>query len=155
MMVTVIVSLLPSIFFSSDIVFACFYCTWPRYVYCIDQFSIAHESPHHPLFLFVLVILSHPDDRTVFLDDSAFFSCLTRDSPATHWRLNETDYDDLPSQMQDDLVISTIPATLSVLIELSIPARAEYNGTRVQCVAESDDGDSVDSDTATLRIQGI
>ena len=101
------------------------------------------------------MILSHPDDKTVFLDDSAFFSCLTQDNFTSHWRLNETDYDDLPSQMQDDLVISTIPATLSVLIELSIPARAEYNGTRVQCVAESDDGHSVVSDTATLRIQGI
>ena len=103
--------------------------------------------PSHSL---VLVILSDPDDRTVFLDDSAFFSCITQDSFTSHWRLNETDYDDLPSQIQDDLVFSTTSATLSVLLELSIPARAEYNGTRVQCVANH----SVASDTATLRIQG-
>ena len=103
------------------------------------------------------VILTHPGDRTVFLDNrnSAFFSCNTRDSSTSHWRLNETDYDDLPSQIQDDLVNSTIPATLSVFLELVIPARAEYNGTRVQCVAESDDGHSVVSDTATLTIQGM
>ena len=103
------------------------------------------------------VILTHPDDRTVFLDDEngAFFSCNIRDSSSTHWRLNETDYDDLPSQLQDDLVISSISTTLSVFLELLIPARAEYNGTRVQCVAENDDGHSVVSDTATLTIQGI
>ena len=103
------------------------------------------------------VILTHPDDRTVFLGDEngAFFSCNTRDSSSTHWRLNETDYDDLPSQLHDDLIVSTILTSLSVFKELTIPARAEYNGTRVQCVAESDDGHSVVSDTATLTIQGM
>ena len=103
------------------------------------------------------MILTHPDDRTVFLDDEdgAFFSCNTRDSSSTHWRLNETDYDDLPSQLQDDLTIHILSASVSVVLQLSIPARAEYNGTRVQCVAESDDGHSIVSDTATLTIQGM
>ena len=103
------------------------------------------------------MILTHPGDRTVFLGDEngAFFLCSTRDSSTSHWRLNETDYDDLPSQIQDDLVNSTIPNPLSVLLQLIVPARAEYNGTRVQCVAESDDGHSVVSDNATLTIQGM
>ena len=95
------------------------------------------------------MILFHPYDRTVFLDDDAFFYCLTDIGSTAHWRLNETDYDDLPSQLQHDLVISS-----ESVYSITIPARAEYNGTRVQCVAESN-GHSVVSDNATMILQGI
>lgn len=100
------------------------------------------------------VILDRPEDRTVFLGDGegAYFSCTTRDSSSTHWRVNDTDYDDLPSQIQHGFVINMILSLPRVIIEIVIPARAEYNGTRVQCVAESDDGQSLVSDNATLTI---
>ena len=100
------------------------------------------------------MVLTHPTDRTVFPDDDAFFSCLTQGSFSPHWRLNGTDYDDLSSDVQDDVVTSSASTALSEFIDLIITARAEYNGTRVECVAENNDGDSVISDTATLTIQG-
>ena len=98
----------------------------------------------------------HPTDRTVFLDDGkgAFFSCQMRDSSSFHWRLNGTDYNDLTSDVQDDLVIDSSSSALSETLNLLLPARTEYNETRVQCVAESNDGDSVVSNNATLYIQG-
>ena len=99
--------------------------------------------------------MNPPDDRIVFLDDDAVFSCLTDVDYTAHWRLNETDHDDLPSQLQHDLDIRSGSTTQFGVFSLIIVARAEYNGTRVQCVAESDDGHSVVSDTATLTIQGI
>ena len=103
------------------------------------------------------VILTHPTDKISFLNDDALLTCLTVPGYIAHWRLNETDYDNLPSQLQDDLDISSGSAEHSdyEVFRLTILARAEYNGTRVQCVAESDDGQSVVSDTATLTIQGM
>ena len=95
-----------------------------------------------------------PTDRTVFLDDDAQFLCGTQGSSTIYWRLNGTDYNDLPSDVQDDLNISDGSTALLDFIDLTITARAEYNGTRVECVAENNDGDSVVSDTATLTIQG-
>ena len=102
------------------------------------------------------MIVTHPVDRTVFLNDAALFTCLTDIDYTAHWRLNETDYDDLPSQLQHDLIINSESTTeFFGVFSLTILARAEYNGTRVQCVAESDDGHSVVSDNATLTIQGM
>ena len=95
------------------------------------------------------MILTHPTDRTVFSDNDAVFSSVTRDSSTTYWRLNGTDYDDLPSDVQFDLIISSTSTDLEVVL---IIARAKYNGTRVECVAENNDGDSIVSDTATLYI---
>ena len=96
----------------------------------------------------------HPTDMTVFLDDDAFFSCVTRGSSSSHWRLNGTDYNDLSSDVLDDLVIDSSSSALSETLNLLLPAKTEYNGTRVECVAENNDGDSVVSNTATLYIQG-
>ena len=101
------------------------------------------------------MILIHPTDRTVFLDDDAFFLCLTRGSSSSYWRLNGIDYNVLSSDVQDDLIVSSSSSAQSELLDLTITARAEYNETRVQCVIESNDGDSIVSDTATLYIQGI
>ena len=101
------------------------------------------------------MILSDPDDMTVFLDDDAVFFCVTRGTSSFHWRLNGTDYNNLSSDVQDDLTIFNVSTGLAELIDLIITARAEYNETRVQCVIESNDGESVVSNTATLYIQGI
>ena len=91
----------------------------------------------------------------MFLDDDAFFLCVTRGSSSSHWRLNGTDYNNLSSDVQDDLIISSASSALSEIQNLLLPAKTEYNETRVQCVIESNDGDSVVSNTATLYIQGI
>ena len=77
------------------------------------------------------MILIHPTDRTVFLDDDAFFFCVTQGSFSPHWRLNGIDYNNLSSDVQDDLIISSSSTGQSELIELTITARAKYNETRV------------------------
>ena len=100
------------------------------------------------------MILIHPTDRTVFLDDDAFFLCLTRGSSTTYWRLNGTDYNNLSIELYDDLVIGSVSTDQSEFLDLFIIARAKYNGTIIQCVIENNDGDSVVSNTATLYIQG-
>ena len=108
------------------------------------------------LYVFSVVILEHPSDKTVFLNDSAFFSCFTRGGSSTYWKLNGTDYDDLPSEIRDDLAISMGSTLLSDFIDLTITARAKYNETRVQCGVENDDGGSVKvSNTGNVYIQGI
>ena len=100
------------------------------------------------------MILSNPTDRTVFPDDDAFFFCVSRGSSSSHWRLNGTDYNELSGDVLDDVVTNNGSAGLAELLDLTITARAEYNETRVQCVIESNDEDSVVSNTATLYIQG-
>ena len=53
------------------------------------------------------------------------------------------------------MVTSNGSTSLSEFIDLIILPRTEYNETRVQCVIENDDGDSVKvSNTGTLYIQG-
>ena len=91
----------------------------------------------------------------MFPDEDGFFSCAIRDSSFSYWRLNGTDYDNLPSDVQDDLNISSFSTTQAEYIELIIIAKAEYNETEVECVAGSNDGESVKvSNTAMLYIQG-
>ena len=103
------------------------------------------------------MIQIHPTDRTVFLgdDNGAFFSCRMQDSSSSHWRLNGTDYNDLSSDVLDDVVTSSGSSDLAETIDMNITVRAEYNETRVECVIENNDGDSIVSDNATLYIQGI
>ena len=55
-----------------------------------------------------------------------------------------------------DLVVSESTTSEGVLVEtLTIPARAQYNGTTVQCLSEVFGVSSAESDNATLAIQGI
>ena len=107
------------------------------------------------LLVSISVIVVHPKDRTVFLGDDGYFACLTQDSSTTQWRLNDTDYDDLPLQLLEDLLYYSAPEFAGQqLIDITITAKAKYNGTRLQCVAESEDGYLVVSKNATLIIQG-
>ena len=70
------------------------------------------------------------------------------------WVVNGTQREIINPEIRRDLMIS------DVIIDggrreqdLTIPARAEYNGTRVQCLAFSLSG-SDQSENATLLIQG-
>ena len=58
--------------------------------------------------------------------------------------------------IHSDLVVSEITTSEGTTVEtLTIPARAQYNGTRVQCLSVIIGGPFVESDNATLTIQGI
>ena len=98
-------------------------------------------------------ILRAPEDTTVFLGQSAVFTCETDDG-FTGWRINGTLREDLPPEIHNDLSVSdTTTAEGTTVEELTIPARAEYNGTTVQCAVLAFDGSAV-SENVTLKIQG-
>ena len=127
--------------------------------------TLASFTPHlyqsvcscSPTMLFTIVYMVHvqcayspsgitnaPMSQTEFLNREAIFTCVTRDA-ATHWIVNGTE---LPSPLYEDLRTNSTTFGEIRLFELTIPARAEYNGTRVQCV----NGET--SDEVTLTIQG-
>ena len=58
--------------------------------------------------------------------------------------------------IRGDLVISEVTTSEGVFVtNLTILARAQYNGTRIQCLSVIIGGPFVESDSATLTIQGI
>ena len=96
-------------------------------------------------------IVQPPSDTTVFLGESAVFECVLN-SDFSGWRVNGTPFDRLDLDIRNDLMTPDQPNTKegNILIQLIIPARAEYNGTRVQCVIPGHKSENV-----TMNIQGI
>ena len=71
------------------------------------------------------------------------------------WIVNGKQRDVHSEEIRSDLIISEIPTEGDSKREtLTIPARAEYNGTRVQCAVFTFGGSAL-SDNATMTIQGI
>ena len=100
-------------------------------------------------------ILQAPESTVVFLNQSAVFTCETVGG-ALSWVVNGTQREVLPDEIRRDLMIisETINDGGSTVQSLTIPARAEYNGTRVQCLVFSLSGSADLSENATLLIQG-
>ena len=84
------------------------------------------------------------------------FKCET-DSGLSSWRINGTLSGDLPPAVLSDIEVisSTETDDGTTLLKLTIPARAEYNNTRVQCITLTFDGSTVESETAILKVQCI
>ena len=83
------------------------------------------------------------------------FTCET-DGSISSWRINEQLPGDLPPEVHSDLELSSTGTDEgTTLLTLTIPARAEYNNTRVQCLTGTFGGSSVESETAILKVQGI
>ena len=101
-------------------------------------------------------VLHDPENTTAFLDQTAVFKCETTGG-ITSWIINGTLIELLPPEIHRDLPETGKNTPGGTRLEnLTIPARAEYNGTRVQCVVFTADGlSAVESDNATLYIQGI
>ena len=100
-------------------------------------------------------ILQAPESTVVFLNQSAVFTCETVGG-LTIWRVNGISLRNLPPEIHNDLVVSPTNTDEGTRVEeLTIPARAEYNGTRFQCLVLGFGGSSDESENATLMIQGI
>ena len=107
------------------------------------------------LFLSTPEILRSPESTTVFLNQRAVFTCETRGG-ITSWRVNGTQREILLHEIPGDLNVSEISTPGGSTVEnLTIPARAQYNGTRVQCLSLIIGVSFVESDNVTLTIQGI
>ena len=98
-------------------------------------------------------ILHAPKSTTISLNQSAVFTCETRGG-TTLWRVNGTQRV-LLLPILSDLVVSESTSEGVLVTNLTIPARAQYNGTRVQCQSGLFGGSVVESDNVTLTIQGI
>ena len=98
-------------------------------------------------------IVTHPESVTVFTDSEAEFTCETRNALLA-WRVNGTFFSQLDPSLRADLDTAQETVGDIELYTLTIPARAEYNGTVVQCLASVPGGDIIESGNATLMIQG-
>ena len=100
-------------------------------------------------------IIQHPNDATVFLSESAVFTCVTRGGQSG-WLVSGTLLEELeqnsPEIRSDIQAVSNTSAGMT-METLTILARAQYNGTRFQCAVLTFSG-SARSDNATLTIQG-
>ena len=72
------------------------------------------------------------------------------------WIVNGTQRELIDLEIRRDLMISeeTVNDGGHTVEDLTIPARAEYNGTRVQCLVFSLSGSDL-SENATMIIQGM
>ena len=126
----------------------CYMCVPPQIPPCSYPLSSSYfnSSPE---------ILHAPESTTVFLNQPAVFTCETRGG-TTLWRVNGTQREILVPEIRNDLVVSesTTPEGHS-METLTIPARPQYNGTRVQCLSVIIGVSRAESDNATLTIQGI
>ena len=90
----------------------------------------------------------------MFGKSTAEFTCGTRNAPSFAWRVNGTFLSQLDPSLRADL--DPDQETVGDIDQhtLTIPARAKYNGTVVQCVAGVFGGAFRESGNATLMIQG-
>ena len=120
-------------------------CRYDNHLHNIDEVESMYRMGIRMLF-YPPEILHGPENTTVFLDQSAVFSCETRGG-VTSWFINGTLRRNLPHEVRNDIKFSKTKKNLT------ISARAKYNGTIVQCVILGD-GSSAESENATLQIQG-
>ena len=90
----------------------------------------------------------------MFGNSRAEFTCLTRSAPSLAWLVNGLFFHELDPSLQADLDTDQETVEDSGLYTLTITARAEYNGTVVQCVVFGLGGAFRESGNATLMIQG-
>ena len=100
-------------------------------------------------------ILQPPENNTVFLDQFAIFTCVI-DAGTFDWIINGTERSSIPQDNRIDLAVTKNTTSEGTTVEiLTIPARAEYNGTLFQCVVFSvRQGIAAQSDNVSLMIQG-
>ena len=116
----------------------------------IQQPKIYRRCAFHPQ-----VILRHPENTTVFLDQAAVFICET-DGGIAGWKVNGTRLEGYSSEIREEIELSVTNTDVGSTVEtLTIPARAEFNGTRVLCAVVKVGVFSVESETVIMNIQGI
>ena len=97
-------------------------------------------------------ILEAPKNTTVFLNQTAVFRCEVTGGHVS-WNVNGKPTTEQTSIPRDDLKVHFDDSENgNPLVIMTITARAEYNGTTVQCVVNG--GFSDRSKNASLRIQG-
>ena len=91
-----------------------------------------------------------PESAVVFLDQSALFTCETVGGVLS-WAVNGTQREVVETR-RDLMISDIIDDGDSKEQNLTIPARAEYNGTRVQCLVFSLSGSDQHNDDSRYNI---
>ena len=89
-----------------------------------------------------------------FAGSEVVFTCGTRNAPTVTWKVNGTYFSRHDPPLHDDWRIDPKPAGDIDINTLTAQARAEYNGTWVQCIASVPGGALAESENATLLVQG-
>lgn len=100
-------------------------------------------------------IIKHPQDTTVFPNQTATFKCVTNGADIVTVKLNGTRFTDLSQGIKNDCDFKKEINGTHIERTLNIKNASKYNGTTVQCVAYNLGGVPVLSEIATLTIQGI
>ena len=98
-------------------------------------------------------IIRSPQDTTVFINQQATFTC---EINATFggWKVNGTGFSNLSLEVRRDLMPLTESIGDNILVTLSIPGKAAYNKTTIQCVAVESGGGVEESENVYLLYQG-
>ena len=101
------------------------------------------------------MIITPPRNITVFLDqEPAVFECEVN-GDLSGWRVNGTIYNSLSTEIRTNIIIDRgVSENGYSLLKLTIPARAEYNETAVQCVTSKLEFESTESEIVLFKIQG-
>ena len=102
-------------------------------------------------------IVIPPSSVTVFSGNRAEFTCQIRNEHITIWRLNGMIVDSYNGTLPSRIDVYTGQETIGSGItsyKLTITARTEYHGLEFQCVALVVGGPALESENATLMVQG-
>ena len=98
-------------------------------------------------------IITHPQDQVVFLNQEVVFTCVTDGGDISGWVINGTGYSELPNEVRNDLKRRDKSVGTDIH-DLIIPGKAEYNGTKIKFVIAVREHEPVESETASLTLQG-
>lgn len=94
-----------------------------------------------------------PENIVVFVNQSADFRCEVRGG-VTEWKVNQKPENELSPDLRNNMKMTSVDNERGTVVStLTITARADYNGTTVQCVTFGNF--SRQSGSVTLTIQGI
>ena len=103
-------------------------------------------------------IVAHPTNVTKFSGNTAEFTCHTRNEHYAYWILNGMALNDYNSTLPPRIDIDTDQESVAngggTNYMLTITARTEYHGLVFRCVAGVRGGPEVESENATLMVQG-
>ena len=99
------------------------------------------------------MIITSPQDQVAFLNQEVVFTCVTTGGDISGWFINGTGYSELPNEVRNDLKRRDKSEGLDIH-DLIMPGKAEYNGTKIKFVIAERQNEPVESETASLTLQG-
>lgn len=119
---------------------------------CVSNKEDNYASIILPTLLSDIVI--PPISMVGFVGSEVVFTCGTRNAPSVTWKVNGTFFSSLSPSLYGDWHIDQDTTGEIDMYTITIPARSEYNGTLVQCIAIVPGRSSTESENAIFLVQG-